>query len=212
MTGAVSFFPDAPDRPVPDDGDDSLLLSSSGWQGPPWHVRPGVAALSVVVGRSQDTAVLLEGARAYPQGVVLRLVVRVCESGREARRRLFAHLERVHGRGQLDLWLPPGGLRWGVELADGRRVTTMDESPWAGLPDGADPREWSPDHPVLEGLGRPGGWADTWCRDVWLWPLPPAGRVRVVCAWDDRGIPETAVEVDAAPLREAAARAEPLWG
>lgn len=45
-----------------------------------------------------------------------------------------------------------------------------------------------------------------------LWPLPPAGRVRVVCAWTDRGIPETAVDVDAAPLREAAAGEEPLWG
>ena len=212
MTGAASFFPDVPDRPVPDDEHDSPLVSPA-WQGPPWHVRPGVAALSVVVGRSPTTVVLLEGARAHPQGVVLRLVVRVRESGREARRRVFAHLELAHGCGQLDLRLPPGGLRWGVELADGRRVTTVDESPWArGLPDGADPARWSPDHPVLEGLGRPGVHADTWSRDVWLWLLPPAGRTRVVCAWTDRGIPETAVEVDPAPLREAAARAEPLWG
>lgn len=210
VTGAASFFPDVPDHRV--DDDDHVVLQASAWEGPPWHVRPGVAPLSVVVGRSDTTVVQLEGARAYPQGVVLTLVVRVRESGREARRRLFAHLERVHGRGQLDLGLPPGGLRWGVELADGRRVTTMDESPWAQeRPDDVEPAGWTPDHPVLEGLGRPAADADRWSRDVWLWPLPPAGRLRVVCAWADRGILETAVEVDAAPLREAAARAEPLW-
>ncbi len=208
--GAGSFFPEVPDRPGVDDDHDSPIASPA-WQGPPRHVRPGVAELSEIMGRSETTVVLLEGARAHPEGVVLRLVVVVRETGREARRRLSSHLERVHGRGQLDLWLPPGGLRWGVQLADGRRVTSLDESPWALLPDGADPADWTPDHPVLEGLGRPSARADTWSREVWLWPLPPPGLVRVVCAWEDRGIAETDVQVDAGPLRAAASRAEPLW-
>lgn len=118
----------------------------------------------------------------------------------------------THGRGALDLALPEGGLRWGLELADGRRVTTVDDwSPWNDLPDGADPAAWTPGRLVLEGLGRPSVSAGSWSRNVWLWPLPPAGPLRLVCARPDRGIAETSATVDATPLVEAAADAAPLW-
>lgn len=70
-----SFFP--PVRPGPTleelDGDAGHRLPP--WAGPPEDVRPGAAALSVLLGRSGTTAVLLEGARTYPTGLVLRLVV-----------------------------------------------------------------------------------------------------------------------------------------
>ena len=156
--------------------------------------------------------VLLEGASAYADGVVLRLVIHAREAGREARRRLFAHLELAHGRGMLDARLRPGGLRWGVEFSDGRRVGTLDESPWANdPPDGVDFESWLPDHPVLEWLDRPTGTGGTWSREAWLWPHPPAGVLRVVCAWADRDITETSVFIDVAPLREAAQRAKSIW-
>lgn len=179
---------------------------------PPWHERPGVVALAVELGRSESTVVLIEGARAYREGVVLRLVVRVRELQREARRRLFERLAVNHGRGSLNLSLPTGGLRWGVEFADGQRVTSVDEySPWNALPPGTDPAEWTPDRPIMLGLGRSGIEYSTWSRDIWLWPLPPAGAVRLVAAWPDRGIAETSVSIDSAALREAAAAAQPTW-
>ncbi len=58
---------------------------------------------------------LIEGARVYPDGVVLRLTVRVREQPAELRRRVFQQLSVSHGRGMLHLALPPGGLRWGVD-------------------------------------------------------------------------------------------------
>lgn len=135
-----------------------------------------------MLGRSRSTAVLLEGVRGYPAGLVLRLVVELREPYREARRRVFSERELTHGRGQLDLMLPPGGLRWGVEYADGRRVTTLDDdSPW-NASSGSDPASWTPDRPVLQGLSRPTAWGSTWSREVWLWPLPPPGPLRLVCA------------------------------
>jgi hypothetical protein len=135
----------------------------------------------------------------------------VRETGREARRRLFTELDVTHGRGQLDLALPVGGLRWGVELSDGRQATTLDESPWATIPDDVDPGGWVPSHPFLDGVGRPTVHGGTWSRDVWLWPLPPPGPLMLMCAWPDRDVDETATTVDSAPLLEAAAEARPLW-
>lgn len=156
--------------------------------------------------------VLIEGARAYREGVVLTLVVRVRELQREARRRLFEQLGVNHGRGSLNLSLPAGGLRWGVEFSDGKRVTSVDEySPWNALPEGLDPSEWTPDRPIMLGLGRSGIEYSTWSRGIWLWPVPPPGVLRFVCAWPDRGIVETSVLVDSAALREAAESAQPTW-
>lgn len=45
----------------------------------------------------------------------------------------------------------------------------------------------------------------------WLWPLPPAGPLRVVCQWLDQDIDLTVTELDTQPLLDAAARAHPLW-
>ena len=83
-----------------------------------------------------------------------------------------------------------GRLKWGFELGDGRRVTNVD--PWPEQPnqDHSRPHHpddwlWEPDHPVLQGGGAGGGDRSV-DRDHWLWPLPPPGRLRVVCQWLDQ--------------------------
>ena len=65
---------------------------------------------------------------------------------------------------------------------------------------------------LVEGArGYPDTFGAAWARDICLWPLPPPGPLRLVCAWPDRGIPETSTTIDAGPLRDAAARARPEW-
>ena len=131
---------------------------------PPWHGQPEPVAVLIEMGRPASTAVQVVGACAYRDGVVLRFVVRIRETPRELRRRLFAQLEFTSGRGMLNMGLVPGGLRWGFEFSDGRCVTSLDEDPWVSMPPGVDPATWRPNSPVLMGLGKPTGWAGSWSR------------------------------------------------
>ena len=48
-------------------------------------------------------------------------------------------------------------------------------------------------------------------RDFWLWPLPPAGRIRIVCQWLDQDIDLHVEDMQSEPFLEAANRARPLW-
>ena len=50
-----------------------------------------------------------------------------------------------------------------------------------------------------------------WDGSYWLHPLPPPGPLVLGCRWADRGIPETLVEIDPAPLLAAAATSTPVW-
>jgi len=202
-----SFFPDIDPRPY--DEDDHLPLGDlPAWTGAPWHRAPGLVLIDRELGRSADTVVSLELARCHSEGMLLRLTVRVSDTGRRARQRLFEYLERAHGRGKLDERFSPQGLRWGVRFADGRRVTTLDESPWASIGDLA---ETEVPGPVLEGAGRPDVHGDSWSREFWLWPLPPLPSLEIAVSWPARSVRETLTLLDAAPLLDAAARARPLW-
>ncbi|PWJ53651.1 hypothetical protein SAMN06264364_11154 [Quadrisphaera granulorum] len=209
-----SFFPEARSattHPVTSDLDSIEPEWDAGWLGRPRRVLPGVSDLVVEIGRSDTTAVVFQGGEVYPQGVLLQLVIYVRERQEEAQRQLFKALNLHHGRGQFDLSLPPGGLRWGMEFADGARVTSMDDTPYNEVPDGIAHDGWEPDHPVMDGVGMPvHGWG-CWQRGIWLWPLPPLPTMRLVCAWPDRGIVETSVEVSTEGLHAAADRARPVW-
>jgi hypothetical protein len=46
---------------------------------------------------------------------------------------------------------------------------------------------------------------------LWAAPIPPAGLFAFVVEWPSEGIRLTRTEIDAALIREAAARAEELW-
>ncbi|MCW2572746.1 MAG: hypothetical protein JWO88_2804, partial [Frankiales bacterium] len=50
-----------------------------------------------------------------------------------------------------------------------------------------------------------------WNGEYWLWPLPSAGPLVVGCRWPDRGIAETLVQIDPAPLLSAAALSRSVW-
>ena len=205
----MDFFPPLPEPAEFDEPDEQ---PQPAWSGAPDDVLPGVVPVELVLGRSDSTVVLLTGMRAFPTGLEMHLGARV--RGPVRRRDLHGEVfDGPYDHGMHADW-QAGRLKWGFELADGRRVTNVD--PWPEPPDTDDsgPRpvgaQWEPDRPVLQGGGGGGG-SRSVDRDYWLWPLPPAGRLLVVCQWPDQGIETTSQELDAGPFLEAARRARPLW-
>lgn len=188
---------------------DGPAAADVSWWRPGDLELPGGLDWVTVIGSSSTTLVSLESWRVSSQGSVFSLAIRAGERGQRARRAPWTALGVHHGRGGLAMLLPPGGLRFGFEFADGRRVTTLDEGGWQTMPDGISPSDCTPVHPCLDGVGRSTSGASTWQRDVWLWPLPPPGIFTVVCAWPDRGIAETVTELSADELIEASTRARP---
>jgi hypothetical protein len=172
------------------------------WLNPPADVLAGVVPVELIIGRSDEAALLLTGIRAFPTGLAMTLHVRT----RARVTRFNVHEEVFDGpyrHDQDDQWRRDR-LKWGFEYADGRRATNVD--PW---PDLATPQE-TPDRPVLMGRGG-GGDARTVDRDYWLWPLPPAGSLKVVCQWAALGIGSTTTALDADQIVAAASRAQSIW-
>ena len=99
--------------------------------------------------------------------------------------------------------LDPGLLLFGVQFADGRKATNLDERmPFRMLED----PDLQPDGPVLSPSRGGGGGGGRWRHGFWVWPLPPEGPLAFVCEWPVAGIPETRTEIDSALVRDAASR------
>ena len=176
-----------------------MAVSPPAWLGPPHNVLPGVAPVELIVARTDQTVVAIAGVRAYPTGFGFTVSLRLrAVSVREDQR-----LPQLFGPVFAEDPLPDEFLRLGVQLADGRKATNLDRPPH-------DPEGREPEAPVLHQHGGGGG-GSAWDFDHWVWPLPPAGPLAFVCEWPLRGIAETRAEIDAAPILEAARRAEILW-
>ena len=172
------------------------MVSPPAWLGPPHNVLPGIAPVQLIIARTDETVVALAGIQAYPAGFGYTLCLRLRNvSAREEQP--FPYLDSAPFEGDP---LPDEFFRFGVQLADGRKATNLDEPSY-------DP-EHEPDRPVLL---QQGGGGDRWDMERWVWPLPPPGPFALVCAWPARGIAESRVEIDAGSILEAAGRAVTLW-
>jgi len=182
----VSFFDDAeapPPAPPPD-------YRTPEWLAPPENVRPATVALDLVLVRRPDLAIWVSDALAYPAGLTFGVNVQTREARREPASPFF---------GETDA----GEMRFGLMLADGRKVITQrlgDMRPFLDRPD----------RPILRPRSGSGG-SNRSSAELWLWPLPPAGPLTFVLAWPAEGIDETSVETDATPIVAAAERAFELW-
>ncbi len=205
----MEFFPIPPE---PQEAAEVPEPAQPVWLAPPEAVMPGVVPVELILGRSESTVVALTGMRAFPSGVQMNLAVHV--RGKVARLDLNGEVFDGPYRHDVDAQWQAGRLKWGFELSDGSRVTNVD--PWPQGPhqdDGAHHHHdttWQPNHPVLMGGGGGGG---NRCveRSYWLWPLPPAGTLLVVCQWLDQDIELSTHTLDAGPFLDAARRAQPVW-
>ena len=145
--------------------------------------------------RAADCLAVMTDVEAFPTGVSFSLVFRLRPG---VNREIGPGPRRPLMRG----FRSPDGPRFGIGLADGRKVVLgrhveLDEN--------------EPTGPLLMSGGG-GGNRDEWRTSAWLWPLPPAGPTTFVMSWPKLEIPEAAVSRDATELINAAAFAERLWG
>jgi hypothetical protein len=176
------------------------------WRGPPQHQVGGIVPLQLVVARTSTIMIAVQGLVAYLDGLAMTLSVRC--SPEEARRRWDEEdaIDRRRAQGLAGAEpLPPELLRFGIELADGRRATNVAAERWA-LRRQSD----VPDEPVLAFLGGQGSVA--WVQDgYWLWPLPPSGPVIFACEWPAQGVPLSRAEIDAGVVLAATRQTQTLW-
>lgn len=170
------------------------------WLGPPAGELGRAVDVAQIVARSDAGLIALAHAVAYTTGVSLTFYARVSGLKPGEMHTIYMH---QHGGVSDPDELPDAFMRIGVEVPGGARASNMGRRSW-------DP-EAEPEGPLLMMHG--GGGGQTSAREAelhpgyWLWPLPQPGVLKLSCEWPIAGIPFTTVELDAAPLREAAARA-----
>jgi hypothetical protein len=184
----VTFF----DQPPPEPPPRPPSYRTPEWLVPPENVIPATVALDAVLVRREDLAIWVADALVYPTGLGFGLFVH--------RRVPDASMEPPF------FFRPPteDGPRFGLLLADGQKVLVErlgDLRPFLEQPTRA----------VLRPRSGGGGTGGRSHAEMWLWPLPPPGPLRFVCEWPAEGIAETAAEVDATAIVEAAARAVEMW-
>ena len=202
----MDFFDSIPVPEWPED--DECDVEVPEWEGPPSGILGVPVPAHGIVVRTEHVAIALAGMLAFPSGVELSLRVAV-RRGTWSRER-WTQVEEHMWDGDIG---PRGGARRGqglaigIELADGSRTST---AAWPRPDDDAPPAG-----PVFTETGGGGGMSSGQLseseREIWLWPLPAGATFDLVTAWPALEVAEHRLTVDAASVREAAARAEPYW-
>ena len=156
----------------------------------PENEIPVALPTNLLLARTHDAAVALVGLQVYTTGVAFTLVVRVRPSSQQLAGRSLNDLVWERGPGS-------GRLMMGLELSDGRRVSTL-RMPGA------------PDDIVFTNGGGSGGEASVE-QSWWLNPLPPEGPLRFVVRCAELGIEEASVVLDGTAIRRAADDVVTLW-
>jgi hypothetical protein len=166
------------------------------WTGPSELVLGTWVSAQRLLAKTDDVAVVLRGLCGYPNG----FEVQVSFLGRppqdpQLHQRFFA---RFHaGRGP----------RFGFEFSDGRRAGHATPR---GMFDVSKDENGIPTEPVLMPRGGGGGGGE-WKQSLWVWPLPPPGRLVLHFDWPDQNIAEITVDLDGAELHQAGTNAIELW-
>ena len=179
------------------------------WSGPPRYELPSIVPVSRFLYRSTGRVVAVESVSVYSTGCTINLswtIRRTDEDDQE-----WATMNA----GFFNRFGPPGPsvsgrdiFLFGVELPDGTKASISTDR-HAGPP-----MEQEPQGPVLtfrSGGGHGGDYDFSSSGTLWLWPLPPAGDVRLVTQWTAMGIGESSITLDGQALRDAAAGAQAYW-
>ncbi len=190
------------------------------WLAAPRGTLPGVVSLELILARTAQVAVCVTRLGAYASGFELDFVTMASDEAEDLDPLLFEG-RRMRGRRRQGAAseIPDEMLRFGVEFADGRKATNTADQRLANLAGGTmsvstfvseSETVQVPAAPVLH-LGGGGGGGGNWRQSVWIWPLPPPGRLTFVCQWPEAGIELTRNDIDAQSILDAADRAQVIF-
>jgi hypothetical protein len=221
QTFSMSFF-----EPLPPPPPEPSRAQQPGWRPPIWD-RPSEALLgapiesAILLGKSEQVAVVLDNLHAFPNGFQFSLAIL---------------LNPMNPRDPMDRGpgMGPGGLRGpriGFEFSNGTRTEGGGRG-LGGFPgpgartqmmvasrQGAVPRnpfgvpvddDGLPIDPILMPRGG-GGNGQRFDVDYWCYPLPSPGPMTIYSEWADQGIQETATVFDAHKILAAVPRVITLW-
>ncbi len=176
---------------------------------PEWYRQDNylgqIVPIQFVLARSAKTLIAVLHLVAYPNGFEFQLVALVHPDVQSEESMLGFAGRPYYSKPNPDpSRLPDELFRFGIQFADGSKATTLEERRlWFGSD--------RPKAPMLQPIGSGGTSPRQLNAGYWVWPLPPPGPLAMVCEWPAFGITLTRHEIDAVQIREAAARAAPLW-
>jgi hypothetical protein len=193
-----SFFPEPGPIPEPE----HHVVPA--WLQPPEDEYPVRVLVREFLARTNGTSLAISHVDVYSTGVKIKVdweLRRLDESVVEWQ--LATGMGHFYGgTGASD-----SGLRFGLALGDGTVVTTVDRF---GHPNFLEqPVGWS----LMDRAGGGGGGEMRYSgtSGLWLWPLPPPGRIELVAEWRAREIAETRIVLDASTLLSAVAGIRSIW-
>lgn len=190
-----SFFPASDDEAEPSEA----YVPKPWWQ-PPADEFPARVPVREFLARTPGTVVVVSHVDVFSVGMTIQIDWEVRRLG-QSRSEWQLMLHGDHFSPSADV------LRFGVALANGVTVTTVDlrrPDAFSTQPDG-----WS----LMNTQGGGGGDDRRYSGSsgLWLWPLPPAGPIELVGEWGARGVPESRIVLDGAALLERVTDVQPLW-
>lgn len=192
----MSDFFEPPPRPsVPEEP----RYRAPPWWGAPRGTLPGVVGLELVLARTDKVAVCVTRLAAYPTGFEFDLLTLSADDQDDDLDPLMFRHHRMRSGAAEEI--PPELLRFGVQFADGSRVTNLG---------GLQHHRTRPEGPIML-PGGGGGGGGNWRQTQWVWPLPAPGTLTLVCEWPAMGIPATRNELDAGLILDAASRAQVIF-
>ncbi|WP_448808158.1 hypothetical protein [Agromyces bauzanensis] len=208
-THAGGFFDDedaaAANRPTPEE------FRPPAWMQAPDDELPERLLRDTVIARTEAAVVLLREVRVFSVGFEVHVewfLRRRDGDHREWQQRTESAMRGPWrggpgGPGERDT-----GLRFGLALADGRKVRAADLS--LAMPGGT-----TPEPPTImsrHGGGSGGDRTATGSAGIWVWaPDTPHGELTLVTEWAAAAIPITTTTLDGDEIADAVGRVRPLW-
>ncbi|MDN4645076.1 hypothetical protein [Arthrobacter sp. PsM3] len=204
----MTFFQDFPVPPAPPRGR-AVKYVPPVWAGPPEYELPAVLHIGQFLHLSPTMVVAVKSAAVFSTGCTFDVswTIRRAERTDEE----WADLNEVFFRPGPG---PRRGSGAGSMLLFGAAFPDGSKSSTGAHPHGFFESTEEPAPPVLllrNGGGSGGDDEFSGSGILWLWPLPPAGELRMVAQWKDFGLEECSIVLDGAQLRDAASGVQKFW-